>query len=48
MVTLLLELMYPQPTGRLRIVGQSPARKAQDVLNLALRALMLFGPLACH
>jgi hypothetical protein len=48
MVSLLLNLMHPHPPGRLWWVGQSPARKAQDVLNLSLRALMPFGPLACH
>lgn len=29
-------------------VEQSLAHKAQDVLKVLLRALMLFGPLACH
>ena len=48
MVTLLLELMDPQPPGRMWFVGRTPAGKVQDAMNLALRALMLLGPLACH
>lgn len=48
MVTLLLGLIDPQPPGRMWIIGRTPSGKVQDVLNLALRALILFGPLACH
>lgn len=48
MVTLLLGLIDPQPPGRLWIIGQTPSRALQDLMSLALRALMLFGPLACH
>jgi hypothetical protein len=48
MVSLLLDLLDPQPPGRLWWFEQSLSRKAQDVLSLALGALMLFGPPACH
>lgn len=48
MVTLLLELLNPQPPGRLWWFGRTPRGKAQDVLNFSLRAVLLFGPLACH
>jgi len=48
MVTLMLSLIDPQPPGRRWIIGRTQSGKVQDVLNLALRALMLFGPLACH
>ncbi|MGJ7610688.1 hypothetical protein [Variovorax sp. GB4R4] len=47
MVTLLLELLDSQPPGRMWIIGQTPSRALSDVLNVALRALMLFGPLTC-
>lgn len=47
-MTLLLELIDPQPPGRMWIIGRTLSGKVQDVLNLSLRALVLFGPLACH
>ena len=47
-MTLLLSLIDPQPHGRGWIIGRTPSGKVPDTLNLALRALMLFGPLACH
>lgn len=47
MVNFLLELIDPQPPGRLWVIGQTPSRAIQDVLNVALRALMLFTPLTC-
>lgn len=48
MVSLLLDLIDPQPPGRLWIIGRTPLGKVQDMMNLALRALMPFAPLACH
>jgi hypothetical protein len=32
MMTLLLDLLNPQPLGRFWWIGQSPSRKAQNVL----------------
>ena len=49
MVTRMLELvLQSHPPGRLWIIGQTRSQAAQDVLNLALRSLMLFVPLICH
>ena len=48
MVTLLLELLNPQPPSRLWFVGRTRAGKMQDALNLALRTTMLLMPLACR
>jgi hypothetical protein len=49
MVKRMLELiLYSPPPGRLWFIGRTPAGKAQDALNLTLRATMLFGPLICH
>lgn len=48
MVSLLLDLIDPQPPGRLWIIGRTPLGKVQDMVNLTLRAVMLFGSLACH
>jgi hypothetical protein len=49
MVKRMLELMLQcHPPGRLWIIGQTRSQAAQDVVNLSLRALMLFGPLLCH
>jgi hypothetical protein len=36
------------PAGRLWIIGQTRTQAIQDVLNLFLRALMLFTPLLCQ
>lgn len=48
MVTRMLELMLQShPPGRLWIIGETRSQAAQDVLNLALRSLMLFTPMAC-
>jgi hypothetical protein len=43
-----LELMLEwQPPGRLWFIGRTPAGKVQDAMNITLRALTLFTPLAC-
>lgn len=48
MVKRMLELMlHSQPPSRLWIIGQTRSQAAQDALNLALRSLMLFTPMAC-
>jgi hypothetical protein len=44
----MLELMLEsQPPGRLWFVGRTPAGKAQDAINIAVRTLMLLVPLTC-
>lgn len=49
MVKRMLELMLQsQPPGRLWIIGQTRSQAMQDVVNISLRALMMFGPLLCH
>lgn len=48
MVRRVLELILEsQPLSKLWFFGRTPAGKAQDALNLALRATMLVGPLIC-
>lgn len=49
MVRRILELILePQPPRRLWFIGRTPVGKAQDALNLALRATILIGPILAH
>lgn len=45
---LYVELSTPPTAARLWVIGQTLQQALQDVLNLTLRAFMLFSPFACY
>lgn len=47
LLRLYIELSTPHTPSRLWVLGQTRRQALQDVLNLALRSLMLFTPLMC-
>ena len=47
MVNSLLELIDAQSPGRRWVIGQTRSQAVHDVLDVTLRALMLFTLLAC-